>query len=357
MRFFSKRNKDMFDERRVYGANSLVLRREDAWRRRRRQVLNSECRNRLLAQIKFVVSTQDFLEKYILVEDKGQKVYFVNDQMFNDFAVAELGYKFSDFINLRTFEFKETRIEPSHDSEADSFYDDHILFDLIETIVLFTKKEKREDVIQRLNTIFKEERIEYSIKESLITKDTGDDLKNIANQLKDEKLQRKIKSYFDLYKNNDYLNAAKVSADIVGIIFSNSDGKKVRAIDSLCKKVALRIVANSEKKDVRISEMTKMVREQLGVVNQLNNSVFDIRHSEDNRVRVKSDYVYKSVCMTSIALIELVLVTLKDDFIVSNDWEEQKKIYTEKYRINRDVTYFIPAPTTSGEPPPDDIPF
>lgn len=363
MRFFSKRNKIP-----IYGyrhdlstipSSSSFARRGSFFAeraKRQKEILNLECRNRLLAQIKFIASTQDFLEKYILVEDKGEKIFFINQKMFDDFSIAELGYKFSGSINLRTLDFKKIVLNSENNGEV-SYYDDFILFDFIETIILFTQKKKRGEIIQRFNTILKEEQMEYSIKESLITKDTGDDLKNISNQLKDEKLQKKIKSYFDFFENEDFLNAAKVSADIVSIIFSDHSKKKQETIEALCKKISGKLVINDDNKPERITEMQKMLNGQLSMVTTLNNGIFDIRHSEDNRVRVSNNYVYKTVCLTSIALVELVLVTLKDDFIISDDWEAQKETYTEKYRINRDVSYYIPAPSTLDDIDPEDIPF
>ncbi|MCA9358781.1 hypothetical protein KC926_01090 [Candidatus Kaiserbacteria bacterium] len=326
---------------------------------RRTEIISQKTRTRLVSLIRFLTSSDNFLEQYILIDNKKEKIHYFNLNLLDNFAEAELGYKFSAYFKFYPFLFRKTEIVPSRNSEGeDENYDDYVLFDLLETTILFSKSKQRKDVIQRINEILIEEKTGFCISKNLITREGGDDLKNISPQLKDIQLKSKIAAYFDFFEKDEFINAAKISADIINIVFSDEKSDKKVKIKDLTKEISSHVVNNKLEKTKRISEFENILNESLKISNTLNNQIYDIRHSEKDRISVTNDFLYKMICVNNIALIEFVLTSLKDKFIVSEDWESIKDSYIERYKINKSTYYYIPDKTKEDdEIDPDDIPF
>lgn len=356
MKLFSKRNDRHLERYSTHYRDRL----NSPYPGRKTEIVSQKTRTRLISLVKFLTSSEHFLEKYILIDNKQDKIHYFNQNLLDNFSEAELGYKFSFYYKFYPFTFKKTERVASRDSETEieECFDDYALFDLLETTILFSKLKVRDDVIQRINEILIEEKTGFCISKNLITREGGDDLKNISPQLKDEQLRSKINSYFDFYSKNEFTNAAKISADILNIVFSDEKRSKKSTIESLTEEVSTQIVNNKQEKQKRISEFTLILNDLLKQSNVLNNQIYDIRHSEKDRISTTNDFLYKMICVNNIALIEFVLTSLKDKYIVSEDWESIKDSYIERYKINKDTYYFVPGPS-QGEDliDPDDIPF
>src|SRR3989344_4054567 len=213
MKLFSKRNKPNLDftQRDRIAVNSRH-RLPPQFLKKRQELINEEARNRLISQIQFLATSKTFLESYVLSEDKEKKKFTLSQTLLDNFSLSELGYKFSDFLKFRELELIGTQITDDEAQTIITIYDDYKLFDLIETIILFSKDAKREDVIFRIDKIFSEEACNWKIMKHLITRNTGENLSDITNQLKDSKLVDKLKAYDDFYEYDDYVNSAKISA-------------------------------------------------------------------------------------------------------------------------------------------------
>ncbi len=362
MKLFSKRNKrDGFASN--FYRSSTVNNRDSRIgylnRQKRNEIINSQTRIRLVSLLKFISSSDLFLEKYILIENRKDKAHYFNKKLIDDFSESELGYRFSDSFDYYPFKFKGESVVSNDEKQImEDVYDDFILFDLLEATILFSKANQRKDVINRINNIFKEEKINYYIKEDLITKNEGEDLRNIASQLKDVKLSEKINSYYSFFDEDDYINASKISAEILGLIFSDETESKKNVIDGLKKDLVSLIVVNTDEKEKREAEFMVIISDMAKTCQTLNNSIFDVRHSEKDRIKVSNEYFYKLICNYNISLIELLLTSLKDRYISSEDWEAIKKKYIETYKINKDTFYYVPDPNTQNEEiDPLDIPF
>lgn len=357
MKLFSKRNKNLGHIYRrnesFYSANPL---RRHTYRNfdDNKELVNKNARSRLVSIIKFFTSSDNFLEKYILVDDRKGKIHYFNKKLLDDFSESELGYKFSDNFVFYPFAFLGNKIPVDEEETMKELFNDYLLFDLLETMILFSSKKKRGEVIFRINKILQEEKTGFVISKNIITKDSGEDLRSIVNQLKDNKLSSKIVSYYDFFANKDYINACKVSADIVNIILSDESIQKKKAIKNLQKEISSSIVINSKEKDKRITEFENIISEYLKNINSLNNGVFDVRHSEKDRIEVSNEYLYKLICSANISFVELALTSLKDNYIAEEDWEKIKEEYIENYKINKDNYYYVPDPEDID---PEDIPF
>jgi hypothetical protein len=358
MKLFSKRN-----ERHPERYSMQYRDRPALYPSRKTEIIHQKTRTRLVSLVRFLTSSDHFLEQYILVDNKKEKIHYFNQILLDNFAEAELGYRFSNYFKFSPFLFKKTVIVQTRSAEdEEETYDDHVLFDLLETTILFSKSKNRDDVIQRINEILTEEKTGFCISKNLITKEGGDDLKNIFPQLKDNQLKSKISSYFDFYGKDEFINAAKISADIINIVFSDEKSDKKSTIATLIKEIANQVIDNKNEKTKRVSEFETILNDALKISNTLNNQIYDIRHSEKDRVSTSNDFLYKMICVNNIALIEFVLTSLKDRYIVSEDWESIKDSYIERYKINKSTYYYIPDEKINNEDDeeiinPEDIPF
>ncbi len=331
MKLFSKRHA----ERRI-GSDSLRYRRVP----RSNELLSDEARNRLIAQLRFLSSRDDYLEWHILFADERSKPAFItfDENKLDDFSQIELGYRLTenfDFHNLTMKKSKQSIKYASDDSPFEEFYDDYRLFDMAEITILFAKKDKRKEVIIRIGSILKEENTEYEIVEHLITRKRGDDLKALMGILKDDSLKNKLERFFDYYSKRDYLNASKISADIVNIIFSDEDkSAKKTAIQDIEQKLSTQLVEGTKTKQEKIQTH---IDSALKLARDLNNDIYDVRHTEKSTLKPKGDNLYKLVARHNLSIIELSLTALKDDFVLSDDWENIKSGYVEKYKIDTNL--------------------
>ncbi|EKE20132.1 MAG: hypothetical protein ACD_8C00051G0001 [uncultured bacterium] len=352
MQLFSKRNK------------IESFRSSFSYRRRESTFISNEIRNRLAAEIAFLASMNDFLEFFILFENERKEKIFLDSSKMDGFSLSELGYKMTDFFEFEKFAIKEfeypSQISTRPGSEKlnvaekmESYFDDYKLFDLIEFIILFSKKTKREDVVGRFNGIFMEENSEYEIINGMITKKTGEDLYTIKNLLKDSNLKQKIEDFRYYEERKNYLNTAKISAEIINIIFSNSiqDKKKVE-IEKILNAV---VCVLTSKKDNRI-ELYKYLDSILNNLKTLNNNIYNIRHTEKSAIQLRGgdqNIFYKTISDQNISFVEMVILSLKDTFITSENWEVIKDNYIAKYKINKDQRFIIKKPEIRLE----DVPF
>jgi len=329
MKLFSKRH----SERRI-GFDNINYQRNA----RLNQLLSSEARNRLIAEIKFLSTRNDFLEFYVLFEDKRitpSIIYFDEDKI-NDFSLSELGYRMTDNFDFKNFEMKQSRQLLKYASDGDSYelyYDDYRLFDLAEITILFSKSKERQNTISRINNILVEENTNFVIIESLITRKHGDDLRGIMGILKDETLRQKLERFFDYYSKRDFVNSAKISADIINIIFSDKkDNGKLALIENVKQKVSTKLInePDADKRD----RMSSYINDSLKLSRNLSNDIYDVRHTEKSTLHPIGDNVYEFVSRQNLNIISITITALKDDFVLSDDWETIKAAYNEKYKID-----------------------
>lgn len=356
MKLFSKRNNARLGAEDDFRYNHRFY-------HKRLELVSSETRNRVASEIKFLTSSDDYLEWFILFENRKKEKIFFDKNKIDNFSLAELGYKMSEFFELEDFKIiKQEKVLDGIQTKGQKiqFFDDYKLFDLAEIVILFAKDSKRLEIINRFNTIFIEEEADFQIVEHLITKKSGETLETLAGLLKDDNLKNKIKKIQDLTEDDDYLNAAKISADIVNIIFSGYiKSNKPQDISLIKNKLAQKILKGTAKKEEKSIRFLQYVDELLKTSKSLSNDIYDVRHTEKSTIQVTNDNLYKLISNHNMAIVELVLTTLKDDYVLGDNWENIKSDYLKKYKIDKSTRYIIEKPkeTFLDDMNPEDIPF
>lgn len=354
MKLFSKRNRlsqEYNDTSRYTSRYSL----------KKRELVSPEVRNRISAEIKFLASSNDYFEWFILFENQKKNKIFLDQAQVDNFSLAELGYRMSDYFKLENFKIIEVDKEvfsPTRDeSRREKYFDDYKLFDLAETVILFSKSDKRQDVIKRFNLIFQEENADFQIVEHLITRKTGETLASLSSILKDEELKSKIILYFQLIKSQDFKVAAKTSSEILNIIFSDYiKKKKTKKVEEIVDKLAVKTLHTKDLK--KIERFKQYINDLLQVSKSLSNDIYDVRHTEKSTIRIANDGMYRLIANDNMALAELVLSTLKDDFVIDDNWEKIKQDYIGKYQIDPTARLVIRKPEEEDTSINlDDIPF
>lgn len=332
MKLFSKRytHTDLrsFEERRI----GIYFRSHAT------ELISSEARNRLIAEIRFLSERDGFLEKFILFEDERKQKICLDGDKLDNFSLAELGYRVSDYFEFN--EFKMIKLERSvkadtSDKRAGSYFDDYRLFDLAEMIILFSKEQQRNNIINRIDNILTEENTKYQIQEHLITKREGETLKSLTSILKNDVLRTKLRRYSAFEDAEDYIAAAKVSADIANIIFSDSLLKKSDHIQNIKTRISEKLLSNtSDFTPKKTEELVEILTLLLTCSQKLSNRIYDVRHTEADTIKTNNVNTYKLIAHHNMAIVELALTTLKDDYILSENWEAIKLDYIEKYKIN-----------------------
>jgi hypothetical protein len=356
MKLFSKRNV-------LRDLNSIEARTLSPSIRtgRRAELIGFEARNRLIAEIKFLSSRDDFLEWFIFFENKKKETIFFDRDKIDSFSLAELGYAMSDYFEFEYF--KMVQIErkiryPSEEEKSDMYFDDYKLFDLAEITILFSKPEQRAEVIKRFNIIFDEENTNYEIVQHLITRKSGESLKTLKNILKDDSLKNKLNSYLNYEAEADFVNAAKVSAEIVNILFSGYiKNDKPNIIKDLKQKLLNNLLSPSDAKSEKGKRFDQHLDLLLKISKDLSNDIYDVRHTEKSTIEIKNDNIYKLIARNNGAIIELVLTSLKDDYVLSDDWEKIKQDYINKYKIDPNSRLTIKKPDPVKDIDISDIPF
>jgi len=354
MRLFSKRNKKF-----KYGDD---FRYSSRFLRSPYELISSEARNRITSEIKFLSSNDDFLEWFILFENRKEIKTFFDKDKVDHFSLSELGYAMSNFFEFENFKIIQQERDgkyPENTNKKEKYFNDYALFDLAEIVILFAKDKKRCDVINRLNTIFSEEDTDYQIVEYLITKKSGETLKTLVTLLKNDNLRAKIGTFFDLYDKNEYVNSSKISADIINIILSgNSKDHKPQHILDIKKRLIKKIIKDSTKNNDKSKRFMLYFDDILKSSKNLSNDIYDIRHTEKSTIEIINENIYKMVSNLNMSLAELILTALKDDYVLGDNWEKIKNEYIKKYKIDKNIRLVIENPEKEqGDIKVEDIPF
>lgn len=306
------------------------------------RLVENDTRTRLHELLKFACSTDSFFERYMMVHDENKNEFHLYSKMFTDFSTREAGYDISDYIRLDNLEFKSEKP------------DDSRLFDFIEMLLIFAESTEREELVRRLNKIFKEESDPYTVHGFMIVETDYSGLRSALPLIKDSQLQKSLREY---YKNNtadaQYEVMAKISASILQRITTSPTSKDQTKnyAEQLCEEVASRWT-----KKEYVDSLKTLMSETILNAKRMSNEISDIRHSDQSTIPVDSPKIYKLIASKNINLVELIVLTLPEKFISEQNPEELKDSYVNEYRINVNT-----APRIKKRPVeeinPEDIPF
>lgn len=337
MLLYSKRYK-----KRLFSVNRRFL-NNDEERRVINRFLNDSLRNRLIHEIKYVIESGNYVEKFITVHDEASEKYILHKNTLSDLTNREVGYDIADIFDPRLLKFN---------IESDD-YDDSKLFDLLEIILIFSLPEKREILKSRFENILNEESKDYKIHSFMVIKSNDSGLKSIAPLIRERNLKEKIEEY---YKNriisDDHQTLAQISAEILQLLFSSPDQKdKTKEYsENLCEEIANKWVAKN-----KVPELKILISESVKNAKGWNNQITNIRHTDRTTVPIESPSVYRLISSRNISIVEMVVLSLPEKYVLDTDPDVLKDSYFEKYKVNS-RGWIIEKPKES-EINIDDIPF
>lgn len=296
-------------------------------------------RFRLIREIEYITSTNEFLERCFLVEDEKKSKWFLDNESLKNLSICELGYDITDFFDFKDFSF------------VNDSYDDYVIFDLLEIILIFSKEDQRKFVRERFQKHFIEEGNEYLVHDFLITQKNSAGVKPYVSFLKDKILKDKFEQYYLLSGSKNYEMLAKISAEILQFLFSAEKKKKTKDFaPKLIKELAQKTV---EKKNIKtFSELLNKV-----VLNakSLNNEISNIRHTDKSTLLLDNPSIFKLIVSNNICLSEYVIFANPEDYFFSQKAFDVKNEYITKYKIP--VSGWVIRKPKIEEIDPDDIPF
>jgi len=304
--------------------------------------LKESLRKRLLRELEYLSSTDEFLERCFLVEDEKNLRWFLEDASMRDLSTRELGYDITDFFNFRNF---SSRI-------INESFNDYALFDLIEIILVFSKEAARVSIRERFQKHFLEEGNDYMVHDFLITQKNISGLKPFISFLKDKTLKDKLEQYYFSNTSKNYGVLAKISAEIIQFLFSgDKNGETKSYTTKLVKELAEKSV---EKKHVK--EFSDLLNNVIINAKSLNNEISNIRHTDRSTLLVDNPSLFKLIATNNFYLAELVIFANPEKYFFSQKAIDVKNEYIAKYKIP--ITgWIIRKSVAEGEIDPDDIPF
>ena len=307
--------------------------------------LKDSLRNRLLQEIEYLSSTDEFLERCFLVEDEKNSRWFLDGKSMKNFFLLEMGYDITVFFDFKNFCLKNSPDEPPFDAE---------LFDLIEMILIFAKEDSRKFVRERFQKHFLEENNEYEVHDFLISEKKTPGIKPYVSFLKDKILKDRFEQYYiaSESKNKNHILLAKISAEILQFLFSgDKKGETKNYTENLIKFLSKKCVDDKN---------TKSFYEILNAVvlnaKKLNNEIANIRHTDRSTLLIDNPSLFKLITATNLHLAELVIFSEPEKYFFSQKAVDFKNEYIKKYKIPL-FGWVIRKPKKEGEIDPEDIPF
>lgn len=302
--------------------------------------ITQSLRNRLKHEIKFIVtSTERYIEPFLISIDKKDSSIHLHGDSLKDLTVSELGYDLTDILNCYQVEL------------ATDEYTDFYLFDLMEILFIFATEQKRTDLIKRFQDILIDERCDFIINNFMVVYKRETGLRAITPLIKDRVLKAKLEDYYagPRLRSTNYEVSARITADILQYLFSSkrqkSDTKK--QTEALCKKVALKWTTKGNSND-----LAKLISDTVLVAKSLNNQISNVRHTDKFTIPVDNLSFYKMVTNLNFSIIELVIQSFPEDYIISKSATDLKSEYMLRYKLINQKEHII-----DSTPSADDIPF
>lgn len=350
MLLFSKRNQERnlrMRTLRMRHVHDGSMSREDP-----NKFLSDSLRTRLQEQVRFAVQSGNYIEPFLCVHDEVISKYYFHHKTLEDVSNQELGYSLAEIIDCKTLSF---------DEEA---YSDVKLFDLIELILVFCKKDKIKDLISRFHKVFLEEQESFVMHGFMIVDKNVSGLRSLLPLIKDKTLRTKLSELYEDIRpsvGNSYEVQARLSADIIQFLFSSSKGQSdtKKYSDDLCKSIAEKWTAKENTK-----KLTELLSETVKNAKDLGNQISNIRHTDQHSIRVESPSFYKLVAHKNMSIIELTILSLPEKYVTEQNPEEIKEQYLSSYSINKNNKWVVvkkeektPEYSSSDDIDSDDIPF
>jgi hypothetical protein len=311
--------------------------------------ISDSLRTRLKEQIKYMIRSKVYLERFMYVENKQSGETYLHNSTLSDLSMREAGYDLDTIVDFKSLAYKAEE------------YQDAKLFDLIELVIIFSKPEKRAELISRLGDILREEGEEFSIHGFMIVSREHDGLRSIVPLIKERNLREKLAEYYQqrVVALSNYEVLAQISADIIQLLFSSPKSRKNTKNFSLdlCTQVASKWTEKA-----KIKELTDLFSETVKNAKELSNQIQNVRHTDRTTIPIEAPNFYKLIAAKNINIIELVILSLPEIFISSQDPENIKISYLKRYEINKESGWVVKekepvSPGNSDDFDSNNIPF
>src|SRR3989344_3952502 len=207
--------------------------------------LKEPLRRRLQHEVKYIISSDSYLEDFLVIKNKRTEKNYLHKETLRDLSFRELGYNIADITDCENLDF------------STSEYRDTKFFDLVELIIIFARLNKRQELIDRLQIIFKEEDNQFVLHDFMIFKRDETSVGSLVPLIKDLHLRNKLDEYYSARQSwrPNYAAMARTSADILQLLFSSpsKQGETKTYTQGLCKKVAAKWT--DEKNVKKLSEL------------------------------------------------------------------------------------------------------
>lgn len=305
------------------------------WREKeenRNVFLSEVLRKRLQQEVEYDIKSNSFFEPHLIVHNEVTQKFYLHETTLSEISLRELGYDITTVIIPSTLFFED---DPK-------VIDDYKFFDLIELLLVFSRKSERQKLAARLSSILQEEGDLFTVHGFMIFKKGEAGLSSLRPLIKEQVLAKKVKEYYDISRGTENLEfRARISADIVQNIFSASSGQKdtKKHSEDLCNKVAERWTA---KKNVK--ELSALLSETVQNAKKLSNQIANIRHTDRHAIPVNSPNLYALIAAKNIRIAELFILSLPEQFIASKDPEDMKQDYFRRYGVSPTSSWVVQKP-------------
>lgn len=347
MILFSKRNikKTSFSRRRFLYRREIYRPVTDNKREKedlRNLFLSTQLRSRLQEEIRYSISTGNYIEKFLVVT-LPDNTFTLHQPSLMDLSKRELGYDITEIL--------ETRKGISFLNESDK-YDDAHFFDFIELLLVFSKNESREEFKSRLREIYDEEDDDWVINGCMLVDKSDPGIRTLIPIIRDERLKELLSSIYDNIVDGDYKILANTTADALQYIFSAS------------KKEATKTYTNQMIDDIArkwtttegMAELCELINDEVKLAKSFNNKISELRHSDKHTIPVESKSLYKLIMYKNLSLIELAIQSSPEKYILDENPNTIRDKYISKYNLH-DHKGWIIKDNTKDPFDDDDIPF
>src|SRR3989339_994844 len=289
-------------------------------------IVESNVAVRLQKEIKYIIENGDYIERFLLLYDKNDKIFCLQDDSLKDLGMREIGYDITQNINTSSISFL-------------GLFSDKQLFDLLELLIIFCKNDKREDFVNRIVRIFREENMPFVIHKWMLYKKDTTGLRSVLPFIKSNLLKNKLEEFYAVNNQNpNYQVMAQVGAGLLQMVFSSDkeQGDTKKYCENLCKEVALKWTD-----DKHVEVLADLLSTTVKNAKDLSNQIFNIRHTDQYAIPVDNPNFYKLVAWDCVAIVELAILSLPEKFISTDDPESMKNNYLSSYKLDKDTEWII----------------
>jgi len=323
---------------------------------RKASFLKDTLRIRLLQEIGYITSTNEFLERCFLVKNEKSDTWYLDEESISNLSLRELGYDLSksfDFNSANAAKYSSKVIYLKEDEDQEP--DDYLIFDLVEILLIFSKEDKRKLVRDRFQKHFIEEGNEYVVHDFLIAQKDTAGVKPYVSFLKDKILREKFEQYYTVSRTGivDYGSLARISADILQFLFSGEKQKDTKSYaEKLVKDLATKCVAKEN-----VGRFSIILNKIILDAKSLNNEVSNIRHTDKNTLLIDNPSLFKLITANNLYLSELAIFADPEKYFFSQKAIDSKNEYITNYNISVEGWIIRNPKKDEDEIKPEDIPF